>query len=253
VRRAGLPRRPLARPPCGGSKARERPSLPDCRAAWLPDAHAWLSHGGHGRAAAELRLPRIVPAPRGAASIRAHIAQLSSTGAPASDADAGAVGAGPALAAARGDGAARGEGRGGEEDADERDGCPALSPEDARELAALRAAAVGVSGPRLGSVLAVLLAADAAALGLWQGGELVRHKVVAGYTVRRSQGGAQAAYEARGGRGGTAGSALRRRETRRLWQRVAERLGAWAGDVAECHALFQSGAVRNWGLLYSAT
>lgn len=105
----------------------------------------------------------------------------------------------------------------------------------------------------LGSALFVLLSADSAALGLWRDGRLARHKVLTGYTVRRKQGGSQAAFEARGGRQNTAGAALRRRETRRLWRRCAERLDAWEGDVRGCHVLFQSGSVRNWGLLYSCT
>ncbi|KIZ04702.1 hypothetical protein MNEG_3249 [Monoraphidium neglectum] len=138
----------------------------------------------------------------------------------------------------------------------------AWDAEDASQLAELRAASLaschggsggGIRGSYVGSVLLVLLSADSAALGLWRGGELLRHKVLTGYTVRRSQGGAQAAFEARGGRGRTAGSALRRSETRRLWQRTAARLDAWRDDIKECHTLFQSGAVRNWGLLYSAT
>ena len=48
------------------------------------------------------------------------------------------------------------------------------------------------AGPvRCGRQLAVLLSADSAALGMWQDGVLERHKVLTGYTVRRSAGKAQ--------------------------------------------------------------
>ncbi|KAI8476266.1 MAG: hypothetical protein J3K34DRAFT_516686 [Monoraphidium minutum] len=151
-----------------------------------------------------------------------------------------------------------------DEDEDGDDDDLPSGAEAAAQLAALRMAVRGGAGagggggggggaPHLGSVLVVLLAADAAALGVWRGGDLVRHKVLTGYTVRRGQGGAQAAHEARGGRGDTAGAELRRREARRLWQRAAARLDAWRADVDECHTLFHSGAVRNFSLLYSAT
>jgi hypothetical protein len=45
-----------------------------------------------------------------------------------------------------------------------------------------------------GSQLVVLLSADSAALGLWEGGNMTQHKVLTGYTVRRSRGGSQLSY-----------------------------------------------------------
>lgn len=104
----------------------------------------------------------------------------------------------------------------------------------------------------IGHTALVLLSADSAALGLWERGSLVTHKVLTGYTVRRKQGAAQAVHEQRGGGGGTAGSALRRRETRRLFQAAASRLAAWAPQLAACHALFASGSVGVWDQLYAA-
>ncbi len=47
--------------------------------------------------------------------------------------------------------------------------------------------------------LIVLLAADAAAVGVWQDGSMVRHRCLTGYTVRKQQGKAQASYQRQGG------------------------------------------------------
>lgn len=40
----------------------------------------------------------------------------------------------------------------------------------------------------------MLLSADSAALGVWRDGEMVRHKCLTGYTVRRKAGIAQLTY-----------------------------------------------------------
>ncbi len=52
---------------------------------------------------------------------------------------------------------------------------------------------------QIGSQLLVLLSADSAALGIFQDGRLVQHKVLTGYTVRRKQGKAQLTYGRQGG------------------------------------------------------
>ena len=52
--------------------------------------------------------------------------------------------------------------------------------------------------------LIALLVADAAAIGIWRNGALLRHRVLTGYTVRKQQGKAQQAYQRQGG--GEAGS-----------------------------------------------
>lgn len=57
----------------------------------------------------------------------------------------------------------------------------------------------GVHSPSIGSQLLVLLSAVSAALAVYREGELVRHRVHTGYTVRRQQGKAQAAYQRQGG------------------------------------------------------
>ena len=50
--------------------------------------------------------------------------------------------------------------------------------------------------------LIALLVADAAAIGIWRNGHLLRHRVLTGYTVRKQQGKAQLSYQRQGG-GGT--------------------------------------------------
>ena len=47
--------------------------------------------------------------------------------------------------------------------------------------------------------LIALLVADAAAIGIWRNGALLRHRVLTGYTVRKQQGKAQQAYQRQGG------------------------------------------------------
>lgn len=80
--------------------------------------------------------------------------------------------------------------------------------------------------PSIGSQLLVLLSADSAALAIYQEGELVRHRVHTGYTVRRQQGKAQATYQRQGG-GGCCGLGIRRGKA---WM-----LSALA-RCARCHA-----------------
>ncbi|GLC48853.1 hypothetical protein PLESTB_000155600 [Pleodorina starrii] len=102
----------------------------------------------------------------------------------------------------------------------------------------------------------VLLSADSAALGVWLGGRLVRHKVLTGYTVRHSAGGSQARRDRRSGGGGgggrSVGAALRRAEAARLWQATAARLADWAPDLAACRVLVRSGDTRVFAQLYEA-
>lgn len=72
-------------------------------------------------------------------------------------------------------------------------------PTTADPVAHLHTMAADKSSPQCGSQLVVLLAADAAALGLWRNGALVQHKVLTGYTSRRKQGKAQLTYVRSGG------------------------------------------------------
>ncbi|GIL66742.1 hypothetical protein Vafri_20220 [Volvox africanus] len=100
----------------------------------------------------------------------------------------------------------------------------------------------------------VLLSADSAALGVWLGGRLVRHKVLTGYTVRQSAGGSQARRDrrTRGGGGRSVGAALRRAEAVRLWQATAARLTDWVSELSYCDILIRSGDTRVFAQLYEA-
>lgn len=73
--------------------------------------------------------------------------------------------------------------------------------EQQRLLHALRCLAAPQPSPTAGhNSLLVLLSADSAALAMYSGeGQLQRHRVLTGYTVRRQQGKAQATYERQGG------------------------------------------------------
>jgi len=47
---------------------------------------------------------------------------------------------------------------------------------------------------KLGNTLMCLLSADSAAVGIWEGDVLRKHKCFTGYTVRKQQGGSQLKY-----------------------------------------------------------
>mmetsp|Transcript_8398 Transcript_8398/g.20136 ORF Transcript_8398/g.20136 Transcript_8398/m.20136 type:complete len:351 (+) Transcript_8398:95-1147(+) len=113
------------------------------------------------------------------------------------------------------------------------------------EPAAAAAGGGAPGAPPHAKALVVLLSAGAAAMGLWDArGELVRHKVLTGYTVRAKRGGAQLYHEAKGGGARSAGGKLRQRESRRLFSAVAGRMKEWGRDIAACDVLFYSGDVR---------
>lgn len=108
--------------------------------------------------------------------------------------------------------------------------------------------------PRPRRTLVVLLSAEASALGLWQDGVLVRHKVTTAYTTRKVQGKSQLTHE-RGKSGGgrrSAGGALRARETTRLFDSTCKKLVEWAPLINKCDVLIGGGTVRVWNELYSA-
>ena len=81
---------------------------------------------------------------------------------------------------------------------------PPPGPEQQRLRGAL-AALAGGGAPSVGAQLLVLLSADSAVLALAREGKLERHRVLTGYTVRRSQGKAQATHLRQGGGAGLTG------------------------------------------------
>ncbi|KAK9861191.1 hypothetical protein WJX84_012427 [Apatococcus fuscideae] len=99
--------------------------------------------------------------------------------------------------------------------------------------------------------LIALLVADAAAIGVWKNGTLLRHRVLTGYTVRKQQGKAQLAYQRQGGGGRSVGARIRKRETRRLFQAFSDTLVEWQEDIAECRYLYHSGVTRVWNEVWA--
>ncbi|GLI63828.1 hypothetical protein VaNZ11_006927, partial [Volvox africanus] len=91
-----------------------------------------------------------------------------------------------------------------------------------------------------------------AALGVWLGGRLVRHKVLTGYTVRHSAGGSQARRDrrTRGGGGRSVGASLHRAEAVRLWQATAARLAEWVSELSYCDMLIRCGDARVFAHVY---
>ncbi|KAK3265005.1 hypothetical protein CYMTET_26289 [Cymbomonas tetramitiformis] len=104
------------------------------------------------------------------------------------------------------------------------------------------------------SHLVVILSTEAAALGIWRDGELIKHKCITAYTVRQKQGKSQISHmrrKSKSGRG-SAGGALRARESRRLFESTCAKLVEWSKEIHECDVIFGSGTVRVWNELFAA-
>jgi hypothetical protein len=100
----------------------------------------------------------------------------------------------------------------------------------------------------LGTHLVLLLQAGAAALGIFQQGELSHHKVIKKYVVR-GRGRAQATHLKTRGKS-RYGSRLRLQNHKKLLVEVNEKLCAWAGDVQAFDDRFYSCPVRTWPELF---
>ena len=102
----------------------------------------------------------------------------------------------------------------------------------------------------LGTHLVLLLQAGAAALGLWQRGALVHHKVIKKYVVRGS-GRAQPTHLKTRGKS-RYGSRLRLQNHRKLLTEVNETLCSWVADVPDMDERFYSCPVRTWPELFGS-
>jgi len=100
----------------------------------------------------------------------------------------------------------------------------------------------------LGTHVVLLLQAGAAALGIYQQGELTHHKVIKKYVVRGS-GKAQPTHLKTRGKS-RYGSRLRLQNYGRLLAEVIERLGAWHEELPDVDDRFYSCAVRTWSELF---
>ncbi|MHC4079609.1 MAG: hypothetical protein ACYST0_14355 [Planctomycetota bacterium] len=101
---------------------------------------------------------------------------------------------------------------------------------------------------QLGTHLVLLLQAGAAALGIFQDGELTHHKVIKKYVVR-GHGKAQPTHLKTRGKS-RYGSRLRLANYRKLLVEVNEKLGQWAGEVGALDDRFYSCPVRTWPELF---
>ena len=102
----------------------------------------------------------------------------------------------------------------------------------------------------LGTQLVVLLQAGAAALGFWQDGELIRHKVFTRYVVRGT-GRAQPTHLRVKGKS-RYGSRLRLQNAQRLLAEVNERQAEWVGEVGVPDRAFLAAVVRLRADLFAA-
>lgn len=98
--------------------------------------------------------------------------------------------------------------------------------------------------------LVLLLQAGAAALATIQEGEIVEHKCVKAYMVRKKQGKSQLTYLKTKGKS-RAGSRLRLRNATRFLDDVSARLDAW-WSAAACRSIFFSVPVRLRHELFNA-
>ena len=100
----------------------------------------------------------------------------------------------------------------------------------------------------LGTHLVLLLQAGAAALGIFQEGELTHHKVIKKYVVR-GRGKAQPTHLKTQGRS-RYGSRLRLQNYKRLLVEVNEKLREWVNEVPDVDDRFYSCPVRTWPELF---
>lgn len=100
----------------------------------------------------------------------------------------------------------------------------------------------------LGTHLVLLLQAGAAALGIFENGELTHHKVIKKYVVR-GRGKAQPTHLKTRGKS-RYGSRLRLQNYRRLLVEVNERLRSWHDEVHHIDDRFYSCPVRTWAELF---
>ena len=101
--------------------------------------------------------------------------------------------------------------------------------------------------PAPGRVLLVLLQAGAAALGLWDGDELLAHKAIKKYVVR-GHGRAQPLHLSTRGKS-RYGSRLRLRNAQRLLDELVAKAIAWQGEFGPFDAVLHSASPRAWGEL----
>ena len=98
--------------------------------------------------------------------------------------------------------------------------------------------------------LVLLIRSGAASLGISQGDELLRHKVITKYVTRKKQGKSQFTYLKKKGKS-RLGSRIRLQNMKDFFVEINEKLCQWEELVA-CQFLFYSAPVRLWPELFTA-
>jgi len=102
----------------------------------------------------------------------------------------------------------------------------------------------------LGRQLVLLVQAGASSLGVWEGAELVAHKVIKKYVVR-GKGKAQPLHLKTRGKS-RYGSRLRLRNAARQLEQTVEKIAEWRAHLGPFRRVFRSVPVRTWGGLSTA-
>lgn len=93
--------------------------------------------------------------------------------------------------------------------------------------------------------LIVLIRAGSASLGFYMDGELIAHKVIRKYMVRKSQGRMQISYLNTKGKS-RAGSRVRLRESLEFFEEINQKIADWIDERVEPAMIFHSCPVRLW-------
>lgn len=95
-----------------------------------------------------------------------------------------------------------------------------------------------------------LVQAGRAALGSFDGGEVVRHKVFQRYVVRRKHGKSQVTHSKKKG-SKSAGGQLRMRQAQALFEDVNQKLREWQVEESQCPLLYYC-PINLWQFFFSA-
>jgi len=105
-----------------------------------------------------------------------------------------------------------------------------------------------LSGQPQGLIL--LMQAGSAAIGYFENGQLVLHKVIKKYMVRMNQGKAQLTHLNAKGKS-KAGSRIRLANTVAFFEQINEKIEEW-GVIADCQTIFYAATPNVWRLLFES-
>ena len=102
------------------------------------------------------------------------------------------------------------------------------------------------------SFLCLLIQAGCAALGISQNGDLIQHKIIKKYMVRKGQGRAQIYYVARKGKA-RGGAKLRLAKTKEFFTEINQKLQRWEEDIFQAKLILLHCSIRLWTGLFATT